>query len=129
MKVAVAVIMDSQQRILITQRPLHVSQGGLWEFPGGKLEAGETGLTALIREIKEEVNLEIEHADFLGEISHTYVQHAVTLLVYCVTAFQGHAYPREAQINLRWVERQSLHQFEFPEANQQILALLNTALL
>lgn len=61
MKVAVAIITNDQQEILVAQRPLHVPHGGRWEFPGGKLEANESAEDALVREIREEVNLEILH--------------------------------------------------------------------
>lgn len=124
MRVSVAIIIDEQQRILITRRPLHAPfGGGLWEFPGGKLEENETPVAALIREVKEEVDLDVQDCDFLGEIKHTYPHHFVTLLVYCVRAFQGKAQALDMQMDLRWVERNSLQDFEFPEANQQIIEL------
>lgn len=126
LKVAVGVIIDDQQRILITRRPLHASHGGIWEFPGGKVEDGETPGDALIREIKEEVDLDIHVQDihFLGEINHAYSHHSVALLVYCVRSFQGEAKAMEMQMDLRWVEMNRLQDFEFPEANQQIIELL-----
>ncbi|MGL5741622.1 MAG: NUDIX domain-containing protein [Legionella sp.] len=64
--VAVSVILDAQQRILITQRPLHVPHGGCWEFPGGKVEQYELAHAALIREIQEEVGLEVHEYQLLG---------------------------------------------------------------
>lgn len=125
MKVAVAIIIDDQQRILITRRPLHAPFGaGMWEFPGGKLEDNETPVAALIREIKEEVDLDVQHCDFLGEINHIYSYHSVTLLVYCIRSFQGIAKACEMQMDLRWVELRHLQDFEFPEANQQIIELI-----
>ncbi len=143
MKVAVAVIIDDQQRILITRRPLHASHGGMWEFPGGKLEGDETPTEALIREVKEEVGLDVQDCDFLGEINHLYSPEiseprpsgsghfsraplSVALLVYCVRVFQGEAQALEMQMDLRWVELDRLQDFEFPEANQQIIALITT---
>lgn len=123
MKVAVGLIFDDQQRILITQRPLHATHGGLWEFPGGKLEDNEPSLQALVREIKEEVGLDVLHAEFLGEVLHSYSRQSVALLVYCVSAFQGEANALENQMDLRWVELARLPEFTFPEANQHIIAL------
>ncbi|MCP0914418.1 8-oxo-dGTP diphosphatase MutT [Legionella sp. 27cVA30] len=124
MKVAVAVITDARQRILITQRSQKTTHAGYWEFPGGKLEAGEEATLALIREIEEEVGLEVLHYTFLGEVNHTYSQHCVSLLIYHVDKFSGEAYPREGQMDLRWVDANSLQQFAFPAANLEIIKLL-----
>jgi len=125
MRVAVAIIIDDQQRILITRRPLHAPHGGMWEFPGGKLEQDESATAALIREIKEEVALDIQDYDFLGEVQHTYTDRSVVLLVYCVRVFQGEAVAREKQMDLRWVAVNDLKDFEFPEANLEIMTLIN----
>lgn len=122
--VAVAVIFDSDGRILITQRPSHASHGGLWEFPGGKLEKGETALTALKREIKEEVGLDIFEAEPLTEIEHSYGDKDVLLLVYCIYKFVGIASCCESQIDFRWVEPARLNDFSFPQANEKIIELL-----
>ena len=125
MRVAVAIIVDEQQRILITRRPLHAPFGaGMWEFPGGKLEENETPIDALIREIKEEVDLDVHDCEFLGEINHTYAHHSVALLIYYVRIFQGVAKAREMQMDLRWVDLERLQEFEFPAANQQIIELI-----
>jgi 8-oxo-dGTP diphosphatase len=124
-KVAVAVLFDEKQRVLITRRSLDALHGGLWEFPGGKVEQDETPLTALIREVKEEVDLDVVTADFLCQIDHTYTSRSVTLLVYRVHAFHGKAVCREQQLDLRWVEVEQLKCYAFPEANQQIIAILS----
>lgn len=123
-KVAVAVIFDAQQRVLIAKRPSHAAHGGQWEFPGGKLEEHESPLAALIREIKEEVGLSIISADFLCEIHHSYGQKEVTLLVYCVTQFQGTAMCCEAQTDLQWVALIELKNYDFPAANVDIIKRL-----
>lgn len=126
MRVAVAVIVDDQQRILITRRPLHAPHGGgMWEFPGGKLEPDEAPIAALVREIKEEVDLDIQDCDFLGQINHIYPKHSVELLVYRVNSFHGKAVAREKQLDLRWVEADRLQDFQFPEANAEIIKLIN----
>lgn len=127
MKVAVAIVVDEQQRILITRRPLHVSHGGLWEFPGGKLEDNETPWDALTRELKEETGLEVHDGEFLGEVQHTYPKHTVVLLVYRIANFQGQASALEGQMDLRWVSYQDLSTFNFPEANQHILEKVGLA--
>lgn len=125
MRVAIAIIRDDKQRILITRRPLNAPYGaGLWEFPGGKLEAHETPDAALVREVKEEVGLEVEACDYLGEINHTYPHHTLSLLVYSVPLFKGTARCCEQQMDLRWVRAVNLNQFEFPEANVEIMKFI-----
>lgn len=128
MKVAVGVIVDDHQRILITRRSSHASHGGMWEFPGGKLEADEMPFAALVREIYEEVDLDVLGGDFLGEIHHEYPKHSVTLLVYYVTLFNGTAIAREMQADLRWVAFDELRELDFPEANVHIIELLEKKL-
>ncbi len=128
MKVAVAVIFDEQQRVLITKRPEQAAHGGLWEFPGGKLEKEETAEAALIREIKEEVDLDILDYTFLGAIYHTYGINHVELLVFSSHQFKGEAHCREGQSDLRWVHRQELDNYDFPEANEEVKKLIMSEL-
>jgi len=124
MRVAVAVITDERQRILITRRAEHSSHGGLWEFPGGKLECEELAPSALIREVKEEVDLDVLAYDYLGEIRHSYAEQDISLLVYHVYDYRGAALRREAQLDLRWVELDHLNEFQFPAANIEIIELI-----
>jgi len=124
MKVAVAVIVDEKQRILITQRPLHASHGGLWEFPGGKLESDETAEQALCREVQEEVGLTLLNWNLLTKITHHYPNKSVELIVFYINQFEGIAFCREGQLNMKWVEANQLNPTDFPEANQAILDLL-----
>ena len=128
MRVAVAVITDAKQRILITRRAEHASHGGLWEFPGGKLEADELPSSALAREIKEEVGLDVMAYNFLGEVRHLYNDRPISLLVYHVHQYQGEAVCREEQMDLRWVELESLQNFHFPAANVEIIELVRQTL-
>lgn len=124
MKVAVAIIFNDQQQILITRRSMTASHGGMWEFPGGKLEAGELPSTALIREIKEEVGINILNSYFLGEVVHSYEHRTVELLVFKVTQFIGSPSRLESQMDLRWVKVEELSNYEFPAANLQIVSLI-----
>lgn len=124
MKVAVGVITNEKQQILITQRPLHTSLGGRWEFPGGKLEANESPDEALVRELKEELGLIVSKYSFLGEIVHQYPERHVELLVYHVTEFGGIPQCLEGQIALKWLFSQELNPAEFPEANSGIFTLV-----
>ena len=89
--VAVAVIVNSQQDILLAKRLDHLHQGGKWEFPGGKVEQGETVTDALIRELKEEVNLDVISSTPLMEISHDYPDKQVLLDIHWVDHFDGEA--------------------------------------
>ena len=122
--VAVGVVQDNQDRFLITQRPMHQSHGGFWEFPGGKLEAGETAEQALIRELAEEVAIEVRGCDPLGSFIHAYDQSTVHLHIFRVRNFTGEAICGEGQDNLAWVSYQDLIQYQFPAANYKILAML-----
>lgn len=124
-KVAAAVIKNEQQDILIAKRPAHVHMGGLWEFPGGKLEPGETAKRALIRELHEELGVVVEAAQPLIQISHEYVDKSVHLDVWVVSKFSGRAEGREGQ-EVRWVSANQLRQFDFPAAN---FPIVNAALL
>jgi 8-oxo-dGTP diphosphatase len=124
MKVAVAVITDDQQKILITRRPQNISYGGFWEFPGGKLERNETPGLALIREIKEEVGLDVLTYEFLGEIHYPSHQQTISLMVHHVMHFSGNATRRERQMDTRWVEFNLLSQYNFPPANVEIIELI-----
>lgn len=119
--VAVGVIRDSDGRILITQRARHVHQGGLWEFPGGKLEAGENVLQALRRELQEEVGIEVQSASPLIKINYRYPDRHVVLDVWQVHRFVGQAYPCEQQA-MHWVAPHRLKDYTFPAANQPIIS-------
>ncbi|MGC1182843.1 8-oxo-dGTP diphosphatase MutT [Legionella sp.] len=124
MKVAVAVIVDTQQRILITQRPLHAPHGGCWEFPGGKLEDNELPEQALIREVREEVGLEVLSYQFLGEVNHQYSDNSVQLFIFCVSQFSGSPLCIEGQLAMKWVSQKELNPADFPKANREVIALI-----
>lgn len=122
--VAVAVIIGKDGRILIAKRPDDVHQGGLWEFPGGKVEQGENLEVALKRELVEELGIELQACEPLLEIHHDYPDKSVLLDVWRVTAFSGQAYGREQQ-PIRWVAPKFLTDYDFPEANQPILKAIS----
>lgn len=119
--VAVGVVRDKNGNILLTQRAKHAHQGGLWEFPGGKLEANETVMQALQRELHEEVGITVQAAKPLIKIKHDYPDLQVLLDVWQVNHFQGDATACEGQA-MRWVAPQQLSQFQFPAANVPIIA-------
>ena len=125
-KVAIAIIYDELGRILITQRAAHSPSGGLWEFPGGKLEAGESPEDALFREIKEEVNLSIQNYEFLTQIDANTEERSLSLYVFLIHKFSGQATRLESQADLQWVEPHSLPAYSFPTTNAPILAWIQT---
>jgi 8-oxo-dGTP diphosphatase len=122
--VSVAIITDSAQRFLITRRALNISHGGFWEIPGGKIEPEETPYEAILREVYEEVGLNIQAADFLGEVKHTYPEKNVCLHVFKVHQYTGNATCNDGQLDLRWVSREALTDFQFPEANHAVMQLI-----
>jgi 8-oxo-dGTP diphosphatase len=122
--VAVAIITNQKQQVLITKRALRSPQGGLWEFPGGKLEPGEDALTALFREIKEEVALEVVQCRYLDNIVHTYPARTVSLWVYHVSHYTGNAHCREEQQDLQWVATNDLHKYPLLAASESVIALM-----
>jgi 8-oxo-dGTP diphosphatase len=118
--IAVGVITDAQGRVLIARRPPEAHQGGLWEFPGGKLEAGEDTLQALGREIREELGLEIISARPLIKVRHAYPDKEVLLDVWRIGGWEGQAHGREGQ-PIAWVAPKRLGEYAFPEADRPIV--------
>lgn len=118
--VMAAVIRDQQRRILIAKRADTAHQGGLWEFPGGKLEDGETRYEALRRELHEELGIQVKAARPLIDLHHDYADKHIRLDVWEVSAFDGEAHGAEGQ-PVRWVTEQQLGDFSFPAANQPIV--------
>lgn len=121
MKVSVALITDDLQRVLITQRAVHISHGGFWEFPGGKLEPKESPEKALFREVKEEVGLDVLACRYIDEVYYQYDDYAVTLYGYHVYSYRGQAKCCEAQTGLSWVTLDELANYNFPRANQALI--------
>ena len=127
MKVAVAVIKDELNQILITRRSQNVSHGGFWEFPGGKLNKDELAKDALVREIKEEVGLDVISSDYLGNVRYTYNNQDIELLIYHVNKYIGIATCNEDQLDLSWSSIENFHNFQFPAANIKIIELIKEA--
>lgn len=126
--VAVGVISDGANNILVSRRAEHLHQGGLWEFPGGKVESGEAVREALQRELSEELAIQVISCEPLLTIAHDYNDKAVLLDVWWVDAFQGEPHGREGQ-PLRWVDVTELKLLAFPAANVPIIAAVEHKLL
>ncbi|GLX77787.1 7,8-dihydro-8-oxoguanine-triphosphatase [Thalassotalea insulae] len=122
--VAVGVIV-SDGEFFLTRRHPDVHQGGKWEFPGGKVEVGETVAQALYRELKEEVAIEVLTCRPLIEIAHDYGDKSVLLAVYLVDNFQGEPSAQEGQ-QQGWFALSELATINFPEANKAIVEKLMT---
>ncbi|NER78531.1 MAG: A/G-specific adenine glycosylase [Leptolyngbya sp. SIO1D8] len=121
--IGVAVIWNEQREILIDRRPQKGLLGGLWEFPGGKIEPGETVEDCIRREIQEELAIEVAVEDHLITINHTYTHFKVTLNVFNCRYVSGEPQPLECD-EIRWVTVAELEQFPFPKANTQIIDAL-----
>ncbi len=122
--VAVGVILSENGSILIAKRPDKTHQGGLWEFPGGKVEQNESLFDALKRELSEELAIEVHATEPLIKIRHDYGDKIVLLDVHKVTGFTGIAKGNEGQ-PIIWVAPADLHQYEFPAANRPIVTAIN----
>jgi 8-oxo-dGTP diphosphatase len=120
-EVVAAIVVDSQHRILMAQRANWQHQGGKWEFPGGKIEAGETHMQALTRELKEEVDVQIDQqaCELFKAVHHDYSDKQVSLYFYLVKNFSGTAKGLEGQ-PVMWINAQTLPQMAIPDANQAI---------
>ena len=121
--IGVAVIWNDQSKILIDRRRKEGPMGGLWEFPGGKIEPGETVEECIKREIQEELGIEIEVGSHLITIEYDYKQFSIILNVYHCRHLTGIPQPIECD-EVRWVTLDELDQFSFPQANFQIIDLL-----
>jgi 8-oxo-dGTP diphosphatase len=121
--VAAGALRDAQGRVLVTQRPDDVHQGGLWEFPGGKLEPGEAVRAALSRELREELGIEVLAARPLIRVHHDYGDRHVLLDVFLVSEYAGIPRGLEEQ-PLDWVAPDAMDARHFPAADRPIIDAL-----
>ncbi len=122
-QIGVAVIWNDRQQILIDRRPAKGLLGGLWEFPGGKIEPGETVAACIKREIQEELGIEIEVGEHLISVDHAYTHFRVTLHVHHCRHVSGEPQAIECD-EIRWVRLEELDEFPFPKANTIIIEAL-----
>lgn len=129
MRVVMAVIWNAaMDEILICQRPETKNFGGLWEFPGGKVEAGEKDIEALDRELDEEVGIMINDFVHRTDFTYDYDDKTIEFIVYDVYSFEGEAYGREDQA-IRWVNIADLSSAEFPPADYVLIDQIKSGIM
>ena len=123
--VSAVALIDSDGRVLLAQRPEGKSLAGLWEFPGGKVEAGESPEAALIRELKEELGIDTWQSCLapLTFASHAYPEFHLLMPLFACRKWQGIAAPREGQ-TLAWVRPSNLRDYPMPPADVPLIAVL-----
>ncbi len=119
-KVVVGIVMNAQDQLLVAKRPDHLISGGFWEFPGGKVEPGETQFEALQREMKEEVNLDVISAVSFLRFDYQSTRRLIDLEIWRVDVFQGEAEGAEGQ-PIQWLFLEELHSLEMLPANERVL--------
>ena len=123
--VASVALVDGDSRVLISERPPGKSMSGKWEFPGGKVEFGETPETALIRELQEELSIDTYEscvAPFTF-VSYAYEKFHLLMPLYICRKWEGKLKPREGQ-NIRWVRPKRLGECDMLPADKQVIAML-----
>ncbi|MDJ0920227.1 MAG: (deoxy)nucleoside triphosphate pyrophosphohydrolase [Henriciella sp.] len=120
-----AALIDEKQRVLLAQRPEGKSMAGLWEFPGGKIEPGESPESALVRELNEELGIMV-NANAIKPItfaSHTYKTFHLLMPLFHVSEWEGSPEPAEGQ-QLQWVSAAALHTYPAPQADIPLFDVL-----
>jgi 8-oxo-dGTP diphosphatase len=123
--VAAAALVDADGRVLITRRPAGKAMAGLWEFPGGKVEPGETPEESLIRELREELDIDTQAACLapLTFASHAYPDFHLLMPLFVCRKWQGIVRPTEGQAT-KWVQARDLRSYEMPPADLPLIAPL-----
>jgi 8-oxo-dGTP diphosphatase len=123
--VVACALVDSDGRVLVARRPEGKQFAGLWEFPGGKIETGETPEASLIRELKEELGIDTQSACLapLSFVSHAYDDFHLLMLLYVCRKWQGSAQPLDAAA-LKWVRPRDLRNLDMPPADAPLISPL-----
>jgi 8-oxo-dGTP diphosphatase len=123
--VAACALLDADNRVLLAQRPQGKSLAGLWEFPGGKVETGETPEECLVRELQEEIGIVAKPACLapLTFASHSYETFHLLMPLYVCRRYEGFAHSREGQA-LKWVRPRDLRDYPMPPADEPLIPVL-----
>lgn len=121
--VVAGILFDSQGRVLVAKRHSRAHQGGLWEFPGGKVEDGESPRRALVRELREELDIEVVEMSPFMQVPFQYPDRFVLLDFWHVAQWSGQAVGRESQ-EVAWRRLESLSPKHFPPADEPVLVAL-----
>lgn len=123
--VAACALVDTDNRVLLARRPEGKALAGLWEFPGGKVEAGETPEETVIRELREEIGVEtkVECLAPLTFASHTYETFHLLMPLFVCRRFQGIPVAREGQV-LKWVRPLKMRDYPMPPADEPLIPFL-----
>jgi len=122
-KSVVVGIIYKKDQVLITRRKSDGLLGGLWEFPGGKIKEGESADQACIREIKEEVNLDVTIDSFLTQIKHAYTHFKIRMDVFRCQYVSGKV-KLNGPVDYRWITMDEIDHFPFPKANHKFIPLI-----
>lgn len=120
---AAGILADDRGRVLLAQRPAHKHLGGMWEFPGGRIEEGEEPRAGLARELHEELGIELAACEPLIHVRHAYPEKTVSLWFYRVTNWRGEPHGREGQ-PLKWVVPDAIAAGELPPADVPVVRAL-----
>lgn len=120
MDVVAAIIENNDGDILIAKRNLKKAQGGLWEFPGGKIEKNESADDAIKREIKEELNIDIEINKWLIEKKYEYPERTINLILCSAKWIGGDLNLFEHEVS-KWIKKEDIFKYEFAEADSEII--------
>ena len=125
--VSAVALVDVDGRVLLAQRPVGKSMAGLWEFPGGKVEDGETPEAALVRELQEELGIDTWQSCLapLTFASHKYDDFHLLMPLFICRKWQGIPQPREGQV-LKWVRPMALREYPMPEADIPLIPVIQS---
>lgn len=127
LNIAAGIIRNPQGEIFITRRAADAHMANKWEFPGGKIEEGETPEQALVRELEEEVGITVRDASLFDKLEYRFPDRHITLWFYLVEAWQGEPWGKEGQPG-QWLHHSQLEAEAFPPANEPVISKLKQPL-